>query len=166
MTADIAAIGANLTEAGDALTGGAAGPGFDAMSLVLGRVLPVFRALRSIRDREAFRQELVAAHPDMRMLLVQMRAATPAMFAAMREARVEPGNLIDPGGIALAGREELARDRRLLAGWVVLIDQTLVAMDAAVAAARSGDAGDVAALVEASANLRALAVAVRAAHLQ
>ena len=122
------------------------------------RALPVLQRIRAARDRETFRERLVEAHSEMRAVLERMRAETPEIFRILHLARVEAART---EGTDLS---RLTEDRRLLAGWVLLIDQAIIAMDQAVAAARTGGKVDVPALVDASIRLRVLAETVTRAQ--
>ena len=69
------------------------------------------------------------------------------MFDVMRRSYVQRGLLGGTDGIAEEDLGRLDADRELLAGWVILLDRTLLAMDAAKAAAESGSRVDVETLV-------------------
>ncbi len=157
---ELSAAAANLS-ATWRLIGTGAAPGFDVLATGLRRVLPILAELRAIEDRREFRAKLIAAHPAMRKMLLDLRSATPVIFQALHEAQVDLGNLDFQGGLSPAASARIENDRRLLAGWVVLIDQTVTAMDAAVEATHSEKAVDIAALVQASIRLRVLAEAIR-----
>lgn len=69
-------------------------------------------------------------------ILAGLRGATPAMFRVFERSRIDP----DTRGQTASGltpdqETALEQDRRLLAGWVLLLDGTARAMDAAVAGA-------------------------------
>ncbi len=133
-----------------------------AAEAALDALLPIARRLAAWEDRAEFRRLLIDAYPDMRALMVALRDdATPEMFEMIKRSYVEPGGLGGVDGVPSDRLDALEADRRLLAGWVLLIDETLVAMDAAIAAAQGR--GGSAALIDASAELRALAAAVEAA---
>lgn len=164
MASGIASVVDNLSATGLLIAGrpSAAVAGFDALAKALSRALPLLANLRSARDQRDFAKRLIAAAPAMRATIRGLRAATPAMFLALRESRATPGDLAHAAGLSDAARAEIDRDRRLLAGWVLLLDRTLMAMDAAVAAASAGgDPDHFAALIEASLRLRAMAEAIR-----
>ena len=91
----------------------------------------------------------------MRELLLTLRAGTPAMFEIIKRSRVARGSLEGTGGISTEGLSALENDRALLASWVVLMDKALLAMEAAATAAMSDiSAADLAALSDASVELR------------
>lgn len=164
LSARMGIIANNLSATAAAISGqGVEGQvGLAAVNTAVATLLPIFQRLKKLSDRAAFQRQLVDAYPDMRLLLVKLRAATPELFQAFRESYVDSDNLIDPDGISPEDLEKLEADRRLLAGWVLLIDQTLDAMDAAVAATRNGSTANVATLLEASVQVRATAEALRA----
>jgi hypothetical protein len=140
----------------------------NALAAVTGEIaaaLPVVNQLATLAGRAAFRREFLAAEDDMQSLLLTLRAATPAMFAVMERAYVVPGNIDTDSGIPLDDLPRLEADRIALAGWVVLIDRTRLAMSKAAAAARAGPFSSPAGLLEASVELRVLAEQIRAAGL-
>ena len=70
------------------------------------------------------------------------------------------------GGIPTSDLPRLEQDRKLLAGWVILLDKTLAAMDLAVRVEQQGGGGlGAAALTEAAIDVRVLAEAVKASRL-
>lgn len=126
-------------------------------------VLPIFQQAAIYASRESFRQQLILAYPHMQDLLIKLRNGTPQMFAVMYQSRVQPGRLgVGRDGVSDAAAVE--KDRALLAGWVVLLDNTLMAMETAVAAAMSDATVDLASLTEASIELRVLAEKVKSAR--
>lgn len=132
--------------------------GVAGLQASLTAALPALQQIATITDRARFRRDLVAAYPAMRDLLVALRGSTPAMFEVMTRARVVPGLLEDDvEGVPIADLPKVEADRKLLAGWVLLLDATLSAMDAAVAAADSRDAVDMTALIAGAAEVKALA---------
>ncbi|MEL6235086.1 MAG: hypothetical protein AAFR46_11820 [Pseudomonadota bacterium] len=134
---------------------GAPGAGLQAS---LAAALPALQQIATITDRARFRRDLVAAYPAMRDLLEALRGSTPAMFDVMKRSHVVPGLLEDDvEGVPITDLPKVEADRKLLAGWVLLLDATLDAMDAAVAAADSRDAVDMTALVAGAAEVKALA---------
>lgn len=143
---------------------GRPGAEFDRLNTAIRRLLPVLGAARTSSDRDRIRSALADATPEVQALLRAVRDATPAVYGALRAAAIEPGNLTYPDGIPPAGQARLEEDRRMLAGWVLLIDQTMVAVEVAAMAARTGDRADASALVAAAFRLRALAEAASAAR--
>ncbi len=149
-----------------ALAGAAAIPG--ATELVsksvqaLQLAAPVIKEVATFASRCAFRKQLIAAYPSMRDLLLALRKGTPAMFEVLKRARVQRGSLEEPSGISMEGRAALENDRAMLAAWVILLDKTLVAMNAAVVAAMTeAPSADLASLAEASIELRVLAEQIK-----
>jgi len=143
--------------------GGFGGGGVAAAAAAVAALLPIFRQLAAIEDRAEFRVQFLAAYPDVRALMLALRSGTPEMFEVIRASYVVPGDFAGVDGVPRASLPRLEQDRRLLAGWVILLDQTIVAMDAAVAAAAQGGLGtDTAALSAAAFDLRVLAEAVQA----
>ena len=132
----------------------AEGAAMERISAALHHIAPVLR--RTSQDGVA------GATPKIRELLLALRAATPAIYEILHVAEVVPGNLEDPDGIPAEGRTRLAADRKSLAGWVLLIDQTLVTVELAAITRRSGDPADRAALIAAAIRLNTLADAVAA----
>ncbi|WP_158693543.1 hypothetical protein [Neorhizobium alkalisoli] len=125
--------------------------------------LPIFRQIATLAGREKFRHQLVAGFPTMRDLLTAIRDGTPAMYDLMMSRYREPGSTISNSGLSPQNLVDLERDRRALAGWVILIDQTIVAMElAAESAAKGGVGAD--GLVEASGEIRVLAEQIKASR--
>lgn len=149
-----------------ALAGAAAIPG--ASKLVsesvqaLQLAVPIIKEVATFASRCAFRKQLIATYPSMRDLLLALRNGTPAMFEVLKRARVQRGSLEEPSGISLDGQAALENERAMLAAWVILLDKTLVAMNAAVVAAMTEvPSADLASLAEASIELRVLAEQVK-----
>ena len=145
------------------LPGEAEAAGLVAAGVKVEKLVPVFDQLAKFAGQAAFRSQFSDAYPAMRDLLGAIRAYTPTMFDVMRESYVDPKITRPRSGIAETDYARLMDDRRALAGWVVLIDQTLVAMREADAAVRSGSTISSAALLESSTELRVLAERVRVA---
>jgi hypothetical protein len=154
-----------------AIGGAGAIPGADKLVSDSARSLlsvsPLITQIATFASREAFRQQLVAAYPAMRELLVTLRAGTPAMFEILKRSRVTRGSLETPSGISPDGQSALEKDRVMLAAWVILLDKALVAMEAAVTAAMADiSTADLASLSEASIELRVLAEQVKALRIK
>jgi hypothetical protein len=148
-----------------AISGAGVAPGADLLISEAGNALrlasPIVQQLATFASREVFRQQLIAMYPAMRDLLVALRKGTPAMFFVLERSRAEPG-LPTPTGLTPASLAELERDRVQLAGWVILMDKTLVTMEAAVAAAASDDLeSGLSGVADASIELRVLAEKVK-----
>ena len=123
---------------------------------------PILKRIGAYASRELFRKQLVGAYPAMRELLLALRDGTPAMYEIMKRSYVQRGSLETPTGIPSSDKDELENDRELLAGWVVLVDKSIAAMETAVAAAMSGASpSDLAALTAASVELQVLAAQVQ-----
>jgi hypothetical protein len=122
---------------------------------------PIVQQVATFAGREVFRRQLIEAYPHMRNLLLAMRKGTPVMFDMLEVSRITPGTRTRTG-LTPASQAELERDRVQLAGWVVLMDKTLVTMDAAVAAAASDDLdGGLVGVADASVELRVLAEKIK-----
>ncbi|NVK20297.1 MAG: hypothetical protein HWE30_16495 [Methylocystaceae bacterium] len=168
MAAELGLVSGNLENSINALTsvtGVALGYG-SGLAQAMAQVLPVFQLAQTARSRQEFRRQLVAAHPHMRALLLEMRAGTLQMFAVMRRSR-EGRRVLGSGGSSFSAEalQGLESDRKLLAGWVILLDKTLVTMETAVAAveAGAGSAG-LSDLLAATVDLKATAQAIEAAR--
>ncbi len=128
---------------------------------------PIFKPAATAASREAFRQELIRAYPEMRMLLVELRKATAPMYQIMRRSLVVRGSDETDTGRSPDAERVLANKRQLLAGWVLLMDKSLLALDQAVAAAKSSDsAARVAGLTDASIELKVFAEQMKAIRLK
>lgn len=124
---------------------------------------PIIQQVATIAAREAFRQQLVAAYPHMRDLLIALRDGTPAMFEILKRARVSRGEIDATLGISAENLATLEKDRAMLAAWVLLLDKSIQAMEAAVMAVlANAPEADLASLSEASVELRVLAEQIKA----
>ncbi|MBY5318651.1 hypothetical protein [Rhizobium leguminosarum] len=165
LTADIANISANLTAAAGSLTIASGGGSAFAVAAqtTIGRLLPIFTQFKAAADRAEFRRRLLIAYPDMRRLLSEMRNGTDEMFEMMRRSYVSRGTLGATAGIPDTDMVKLKQDRELVAGWVILIDKTLVSMDAAAnSVLTSSSPTEISVLVETSTELRVLAETIKA----
>jgi len=128
---------------------------------------PIFKTAATAASREAFRQELIKAYPEMRMLLVELRKATAPMYQIMRRSLVVRGSDETDTGRSPDAERVLANKRQLLAGWVLLMDKSLLALDQAVAAAKSNDsAARISGLTDASIELKVFAEQMKAIRLK
>ena len=100
--------------------------------------------------RQSFRDNLIKAYPYMQRMLLEFRKGSQHLyFVVISQPGVTP--------------EQKLKDRELFASWVLLIDSTLQAMEAAVTAAMlRSPATDLDALAEYSIELRVLAEKIRA----
>jgi hypothetical protein len=131
----------------------------------LNTALPIFKLGATVASREAFRQQLIAGHAPMRELILELRNGTPAMYRVMQRNLVQRGSLETPTGRSADADVTLEKHRQLLAAWVILLDRTVVALDEAVAVARTGSSTmSFAGLTEAAIELRVLAEQVKAAR--
>lgn len=165
LTADIGSISSNLTAAAGALAIASGGGSAFAVAAqaTIERLLPIFTQFKAAADRAEFRRRLLVAYPDMRKLLNEMRDGTDEMFEMMKRSYVSRGTLGATIGISDTDLIRLKQDRELLAGWVVLIDQTLVSMDAAAKTVlTSSSPSNISVLVETSTELRVLAETIKA----
>lgn len=165
LSAEMGATGMALAAAqprAAALVGGVVA-GFDAGSAALAAAQQLIDAALTAASRAEFRDRLIAAAPEMRDLIDALRVAATPMFAVMRRAAERTRTLAEGGGDVIDDPEALKRDRALIAGWVLLLEQTRAALDAAAAAAQApaAPAGG-ASLAEATATLRALAQTIKA----
>jgi hypothetical protein len=136
------------------------------LTSAIGTVLPIFELLSKISNRIEFRQQLVLAYPAIHCLLITLRKGTKDIFELMQRSYVTGGSLDTTKGIDGISNENLKKleaDRALLAGWVILLDRTIVAMDSAVLAIAEGESSaDLAGLVDATVEIRAVAGTIRA----
>ncbi|WP_372088407.1 hypothetical protein P7L66_05020 (plasmid) [Tistrella mobilis] len=139
-----------------------------ALTGPVGVARTIFGGLVAAEARNRFRAELAAAHPVMKDILAGLRGTTPAMFLVFERSRVDPKTSADTAsGLAPDQETALEQDRRLLAGWVLLLDGTARAMDAAVAAAIvDGPAIRFTELADQATELRVLAETVRATRIR
>ena len=161
-----AALAGTATALGTAAGVTALAPGADRLVAqatgAVNQALPIIQQIGTYASRSAFRKQLVEAYPAMRKLMLALRDGTPAMYELMKRSYVQRGSLETPTGIRSSDEANLAHDRELLAGWVLLIDKSLAAMETAVVAVMSGASpGDLAALTAASVELQVLAARVQ-----
>ena len=161
-------IGA-VAASSSALGGAAAIPGAGKMIGDAGAALnvaaPIITAVATRAARESFRTQLVATYPSMRSLLETLREGTPVMFYVLYQGRVTRGSRAQGGLATAADRSALEKDRQTLAGWVLLLDKTLIAMDAAIDAAISQSTETNAnGLLEASIEMKVLAEQIKKAR--
>lgn len=168
LSARLAAVSTNLVQAAGALQvaagAGLPGAGGFAQSATgaITQALPIVRQVGAIAGRDAFRKQLIQAYPAMRQLVLALRDGTPVMYEVMRRSYVRRGSLDTASGIPASALESLKADRDLLAGWVLLMDESIKAMDTAVRAAMSkASPTDLATLTAASVELRALSEQIR-----
>ncbi len=175
LTTRMAALATNISAAGSAagvaLAGPAAAAGADVLVAGTARAidiaLPILKTAATAASREAFRQQLIDAYPAMRDLIVALRKGTPDMFEMIRRSLVTRGSDESRSGRTAEGDRILNKDRQLLAGWVVLMDKTLLALDQAVAAAKSGNsASRIAGLTDASIELKVFAEQMKLIRLK
>lgn len=118
---------------------------------------PIITAIATRAARESFREQLIATYPSMQELLKAMRDGAGAMYYVIYVSRTL--------GASPATQETLDKDRQLLAGWVVLIDKTLVAMGVAYEAAKTRSfESDTSGLLEASIELKGVAEQIKKAR--
>ncbi|WP_324751447.1 hypothetical protein [Roseovarius sp. Pro17] len=131
----------------------------------IGRVLLVLEVLERAQNRAVFRERLVAAHPDMKNLMLELRRGTGPMFDVVKLGYTTRGSLGGTDGINTDNLKRLEDFRGLLAGWVILIDQSVLAMDQAVlAVATQAYAPDLTSLIKASVEIEVLAEAIKTAR--
>jgi len=137
----------------------------DDVSSGIIQVIPLLEVVGRAKGRMAFREQLVAAHPDMKDLFLTLRAGTDDMFEVVQLSLTQVGGLGLTEGLDANSLEDLEEFRELLAGWVLLLDQTLLAMDKAVAAvAVQNSAPDLSDLIAASVEIDILAEAIKTAR--
>lgn len=166
-------LGAVTTNGAEGLStlAAAAGPaaGLQAGAFVAGAhaalstAMPFLKAAATAASREDFRRQLLLAHPAMQDLLKGLRTATPAMYEIMVRSQVQRGSLESALGISQEGEARLTKQRQLLAGWVILMDKTLIALDhAAMAASSRSGALPVAEITDISIQLKVTAEQIKA----
>ncbi|WP_299137991.1 hypothetical protein [uncultured Tateyamaria sp.] len=148
--------------------GGATGVDVNFVSTLSGgiaKAITVLEVLERAQNRIDFRQQLVAAHPDMKSLLTTLRAGTPEMFDVVQLSRTTVGGLGGTDGVSGDNLTRLQEFRTLMAGWVILLDQSALALDqAVVAVATQAGNPDLTSLIDASVELEILAGALKAAR--
>ncbi len=167
LTARVGTLTSNLLTTASALQVAGAGTGVytAAAQAQITALLPIFQHAVTVANRSEFRRQLLEGYPHVKELLIAMRGGTEEMLELIRRSYVRRGSLGGSGGIPASELEDFIADRKLMAGWVIMIDKTIVAMDAAAATAiSSASTADIAALTEASIELRILAEKVNAAQ--
>lgn len=166
LAANLSAAHANLDATVGALKGSNSGAPELARGVgtTFGKLLPAIELALKARGRAEFRAQLLATSDIMKELIETLRAGTPELFAVMRRSR-EGGTTLGSRGSrfsaeALKGLED---DRRLLSGWVILLDKTLLAMNGATKAVEDGvGSADLTDLVAATVDLKSTALAIKA----
>lgn len=122
-------------------------------------VLTVINLLARKAAENSFGAQLGAAYPHMRRILEGLKEITPTMQQIMVASDADArGNLTTP--------QQAEADRKMLASWVILIDSTLAAMDAAHNAVQQKSAISLTALTDASIEVRVLAEQIRANRMK
>lgn len=128
--------------------------------------LPFVNAVLTAASREAFRKQLIASFPVVEGMLLKIRnEGTPVMFLILRQGRRTRGSE-DPTGLAPEAKIAVEQDRKMLAGWVLLLDKTLVSLRAARAAAENGTPLNLTNLSNAAIELRVMAEQIRNSQSQ
>lgn len=135
-------------------------PGAEAMVSKVTQALnvagPIITAVATRAARESFRQQLIDTYPSMQALLQALREGSTSMYYVIYVSRTLGTN---------TGGDTLEKDRQALAGWVVLMDKTLVAMNIAYEAAMTQSfESDSAGLLEASIELKGVAEQIKKAR--
>ena len=131
----------------------------------IGKAIIVLETLERAQNRADFREQLVAAHPDMKALLLTLRNGTPQFFEVVQLGYTKIGGLGGGDGVSGDSRVRLEEFRGLLAGWVILLDQSVLAMDqAVVAVATQSGNPNLSSLIDASVELEILAGAIKSAR--
>jgi hypothetical protein len=163
----VAANGALTSSLGALAGAGGVDAAFAAtLGTAIGKAIPVLEVMERAGNRMAFREQMVRAYPDMRLLMLELRNGTPQMFKVVERSFIEPGSLgLGPTRMTADKQQRLAEFRQLLAGWVILIDESVRAMDIAVyAAATQANSPDLSSLIEASVEIRVISEAIKAAN--
>jgi hypothetical protein len=119
---------------------------------------PVFGELANLKSYAEFRSAVLAQHDNMGMLLTTLRNGTPDIYGVFVTAN--SGNSLAEGqGIRSDAIDNVRQFRLDLAEWVLLIDQTILAMDAAVAAVQDPNGFSAAELLQRSIIMREIEAA-------
>ncbi len=121
--------------------------------------LPIVNEVATIASREAFRKQLIESYPTIRDILHTLRNdGTRVMYEVIRTST--------DNGVDSPVPKTDAGAQKMLAGWVLLLDKTDIALAAAVKAASSGSQVNLDTLSQASVELTVMAEQVRAAKLK
>jgi hypothetical protein len=127
--------------------------------------VPILKEAATVVSREEFRRQLVAAYPLVDKMLASIRDdGTPIMYLVLTQGRVTRGDVSSHSGISTANQASLDQEKRMLAGWVLLLDQTRVSLKAAKVAAETGSEIDLSNLSNAAVELRVVAEQVKSAQ--
>ena len=117
----------NLSDAAAATRLAAAGFAIAPAAVLLGKTFgyltsaqDILKPLLTAASLQSFRTEILRTYPAMYNLLEELREGTAVMYIVFRESHRDKN-----GHTSKAGRDELAKERELLAGWVVLMDRAL-----------------------------------------
>ncbi len=116
----------------------------------LGTAKQIFSAALKGAARESFRANLLKAFPTIKKILVTYRDGTPELYYFV---------ISSPKAVS---NQQMLKDRELFASWVLLLDQTIEAMEVAVKAAMNqASRADIDALANHAIELRILAEKVK-----
>ena len=111
-----------------------------AMKGAVELIKPLFEQLAQIEDRARFRTLLIEAYPNVRKMMIGLRAGTTTMFKIHKRAYVTRGALGGQvEGVLLTDLPELEKERMRLAEWVLLLDKAMIAMDEAFLAVKANN---------------------------
>lgn len=166
ITTRLSTLALNIDNASSAVevafkAGGEVAKGATQLAPGLAVAMEVANQLLVIASREEFRRRLIETGPKMDRFLLAMRQTTPSMHLLLNAGTRRLG---DAGG---SSGERAARSEKhqiQLAGWVLLIDQSRIALREAVRAASAPRtlAGSIDDLSGAAVDLRVLAEKIRA----
>lgn len=124
--------------------------------------IPIVKEFANVASREAFREKLIASYPQVDGILLKVRdEGTPVIFAYLQEELITVGDQSSRGGIPDKSIPVLEQDRKMLSGWVLLLDQTRSSLKAAKTAATARTTVNLANLTNAAIELRVTAEQVK-----
>lgn len=133
------------------------GPAITNVSNKLNPLVPVLQSGLTISARSEMREILVSSYPTLRKILIELRPTAEAIYNVYLAENLSSDT----------PRSEQIRDRQLIAGWVLLIDETIKAMDVAIVAVQNPRSSvGVAQLGEATTRLRILSETLRVTREQ
>ena len=144
MAVKVNALQSSLSSAATSATGliGIALPGpmanvqaaIATLNGVFGELQPFLALALKARSREEFHDFLIQSYPTVRKLLLELRNSTRYMFPLLTAAVTDQA-FRTTGRLTQADQDKIDVYRKLLADWVVLLEVTVKALDAAYASA-------------------------------
>jgi len=161
LTVNVSTAITAVTSMGASVASTAPAAGLASTLLKQLKYLPFVTEAAAVASRESFRRDLIKSAPTVRAMLTTLRdEGTPVMYELMRRASGKSPSKANPRGLPDPAAQ------KLLAGWVLLLDKTNLALKTAADAAETGSQINLDTLNQASVELAVLAEQIRAANVK